>query len=106
MAGPDDFVKAEDSPFVLYAGGEHRGTRAVGPVFSFQPGCALVSMPPFHPLPQTVPDACVNITECLAGYNMPVIIGPAPDFGVELTDHAYGAHTGVLSDGFPDISQE
>ena len=63
-------------------------------------------MPPLHPLPQTVPDACVNIAERCAGYNMPVVIGPAPDFGVELTDHGYGVHSEVLSDGFPDIVQE
>jgi hypothetical protein len=60
----------------------------------------------FHPLPQTVVDASVDMAEDFTGYDMPVIIGPAPDFGIELTDHGYGAHSEVLSNGFPDITQE
>ena len=63
-------------------------------------------MTSFHPLPQTVIDAGVDITENFTGYDMTVIIGPAPDLGVELTDHGYGVQAEVFSNDFPDITQE
>ena len=63
-------------------------------------------MTSFHPLPQTVIDASVDIAEDFTGYDMPVIIGPTSDFGVELTDHGYGAQSEVLSNDFPDVTQE
>ena len=44
-------------------------------------------MPSFSPLPQIVEDACVNIAEGLLGARMAVIVGPAPDCGVEHSQH-------------------
>ena len=63
-------------------------------------------MPSLHPLPQAIVNGSVNITEGIAGSHVPVVIGPAPYFGVERSDQGCGISVEMFADGFPDITKE
>jgi hypothetical protein len=53
-------------------------------VFVRHPAARFLGMPPFGPRPQRFEDGSVHLIEGCLAHHMPVIVGPAPDHGVEL----------------------
>ena len=51
-------------------------------IFLFEPASGLFWMPSSGPLPQTDEDSVVNALEDAFTHAVPVIVGPAPYFGI------------------------
>ncbi len=56
------------------------------PVFTGDPSRRFFRMSAFGPCPQALPNQRFHLCECALGGGMAVIVGPAPDDGIE---HAY-----------------
>ena len=63
-------------------------------------------MPSPGPLPQTNGDGAINTCKDTFAHHVPVIIGPAPYFGVEPIDQIGGGHAERSFDGSTDSSQK
>ena len=79
----------QQSHFVQYAVGVARFPEECPVVLSlplkillFEPASGLFWMPSSSPLPQTVEDSVVNALENAFTHAVPVIVGPAPYFGI------------------------
>ena len=59
-------------------------------VLLFAPACGFVRVSSSCPSPQTREDFVINANERALTHHVPMIVGPAPDFGVELMDQIGG----------------
>jgi hypothetical protein len=75
-------------------------------VLVFAPACVLVRVSSSCPSPQTREDFVINASERALTHHMPMIVGPTPDFGVELMDQIGGRHAQRSFDCLPDAAQE
>jgi hypothetical protein len=75
-------------------------------VLLFAPACVLVRVSSSCPSPQTREDFVINANECALTHHVPMIVGPAPDFGVELMNQIGGRHAQRGFDCLPDAAQE
>ena len=62
-----------------------------GKVTSFHPADAFIGVPSFGPAPQTLEDRMINGLKDLGTDDMPVILCPPADEGVEETDQRSGS---------------
>src|ERR1039457_7438542 len=58
-------------------------------VFLFGPTGALIRVPAFCPLPRFLPKPSIDFGESLRRIDLPMIIRPAPDDGIELEDQRF-----------------
>ena len=63
-------------------------------------------MPSSGPLPQTCEDGVVHAMKNVFTHHVPVIVGPAPYFGVKPINQNSGRHTQSCFDRLPDAVQE
>ena len=63
-------------------------------------------MPSFGPRPQGFEDGGVHTIEGLFAHHMSVIVGPAPNHGIELGDHIRRGSLLVGLHDLPDLTQE
>src|SRR6266446_1383227 len=63
-------------------------------------------MPPACPLPQLIEDGVIHACECAFAHNVPMIVCPTTNFGIEQIDQIGGRHTSCVSDGLADAIQE
>ena len=75
-------------------------------VLLFAPARVLVRMSSSCPSPQTREDFVINADERALTHHMPMIVGPASDFGVELMDQIGGRHAQRGFDCLPDTVHE
>src|SRR5260370_11967351 len=75
-------------------------------ILLFAPACVLVRVSSSCPSPQTGEDFVINARERAFTHHVPMIVDPAPDFGVEYTDQIGGRHAPRSSDCLPDAAQE
>jgi hypothetical protein len=72
----------------------------------FEPASSLFWMPSSGPLPQTNEDSVVNAFINAFTHYVPVIVGPAPYFGVQPIDQLSGRHAQGGLDCLSDAIQE
>lgn len=75
-------------------------------VFLFEPTRGFIRVSSSCPLPQTVDDCVVNAVKCAFTRCMPMIVCPAPDFGVEFLDQIGGRHAKCGFNRPSDLIQE
>ena len=75
-------------------------------VLLFAPACVLVRVSSSCPLPQTGEDVVIHAGKRACTHHVPMIVGPAPDGGVEFADQIGGRHAPRSSDYLPDAAQE
>ena len=75
-------------------------------ILLFAPACVLVRVSSSCPSPQTREDFVINASERALTHHVPMIVGPAPNFGVELMDQIGGRHAQRGFDYLPDAAQE
>ncbi|MGC2539452.1 MAG: hypothetical protein WA350_21910, partial [Candidatus Sulfotelmatobacter sp.] len=75
-------------------------------VLVFAPACVLVRVSSSCPSPQTREDVVIHASERACTHHLPMIVGPTPDFGVELMDQIGGRHAQRSFDCLPDAAQE
>ena len=81
-------------------------TTALRKVLLFAPAGVLIRVSSSCPSPQTREDFVINASERALTHHVPMIVGPAPDFGVELMDQIGGRHAERGFDCSPDAAQE
>jgi len=59
-------------------------------VLLFAPACVLVRVPSSCPSPQAREDVVIHAGKRACTHHVPMIVGPTPDFGVEVTDQIGG----------------
>ena len=69
-------------------------------VFRFDPTEVFVWMSSSRPLPQTREDGCIDAAKGTLANHVPMIVGPAPNLGVEFLDQIGGR----LAGGCPSFS--
>ena len=72
----------------------------------FNPAPGLLWVPAFCPLPQGKEDGVIHFGQGLLAGHVPVIVGPAPDEGVELPDQIGGRSLGIGLDEGADFFQD
>ena len=72
----------------------------------FEPARAFFRMSSSCPLPQLIEDQVIHAIERAFAHYMPVVICPAPYFGVEFINQVGGRPAQCGFDCFPDASQE
>src|SRR5260370_37598017 len=75
-------------------------------ILLFAPACVLVRVSSSCPSPQTGEDFVINASERAFTHHVPMIVGPAPDFGVEFMDQIGGRHAQRGFDYLSDAAQE
>jgi hypothetical protein len=75
-------------------------------ILLFAPAGVLVRVSSSCPSPQTREDFVINASERALTHHVPMIVGPAPDFGVELMDQIGGRHAQRGFDDLTDAAQE
>ena len=75
-------------------------------VLVFAPACVLVRVSSSCPSPQTREDVVIHAGKRAGTHHVPMIVGPTPDFGVEVTDQIGGRHAQRSFDCLPDAAQE
>ena len=75
-------------------------------VLLFAPTCVFVWVSSSCPSPQTREDMVINADERVLTHHVPMIVGPTPDFGVELMNQIGGRHAQRGFDCLPDAAQE
>src|SRR2546421_145599 len=75
-------------------------------VFLFEPGRGLFRVPSPCPPPQTMEDRMISICEGTFADHMPMIVGPTPNFWVELIDQIGSRHAKPSFNRFSDAIQE
>jgi hypothetical protein len=75
-------------------------------IFPFEPAGRFLLVPSSGPLPQTYEDGVVHAMKNAFTHHMPVIVGPAPYFGVEPVNQIGGRHAQGGFDRLPDAVQE
>ena len=96
-------------PSVVIAGFTEEGPVTVlAPfkVFRFEPARRLVRVSSSCPLPQLIEDGVIHACECAFAHNVPMIVCPTTNFGIEQIDQIGGRHTSCVSDGLADAIQE
>jgi hypothetical protein len=75
-------------------------------VFIFHPSSGFVWMPSFGPLPECSEDRIIHFHKGLFARYMPMIVCPAPDFGVELYDQVSGCRLSIFLEKFSDLGKK
>ena len=72
------------------------------------PGSAFMrrAVPAERPLPEALEQGCIDSSEGLFAVDMPMIVRPAPKFGVELSDQADCCCLGIEFNKRPDVGQK
>jgi hypothetical protein len=75
-------------------------------VLLFAPARGFVRVSSSCPSPQTREDVVIHAGKRACTHHVPMIVGPTPDFGVEVMDQIGGRHTRRGFDCLPDATQE
>lgn len=75
-------------------------------VLLLAPACGFVRVSSSCPSPQTREDVVIHAGKRAGTHHVPMIVGPTPDFGVEVTDQIGGRHAQRSFDCLPDAAQE
>ena len=75
-------------------------------VFRFEPARGLVRVPSPCPLPQTREDGAIHASKRAFAHHVPMIVRPAANLRVELTDQVGGRHAMCIFDDSSDALQE
>jgi hypothetical protein len=75
-------------------------------IFLFEPAWSFILVPSPGPLPQTGEDGVINACKDAFAHHVPMIVCPAPYFGVEPIDQIGGGHAERSFDGSTDSSQK
>ena len=76
------------------------------PVALDQPSGAFAGVPASGPTPEAVPQGPFHFLERPLRHDVAMVVGPAPDDGVELTDQVGLAESAILANQSPHLFQE